>query len=199
MTGRLDMRNALSEVAYRQAGYFTASQASAVGFSPQSQKYHADRGTWIRVERGLYRLAKWPSSEFDTFTRWFVWGETRGVISHDSAATVHGLGDLDPRRVHLTFPSGRRTRHTGVLLHTGDLPSADVVDHDTFRTTTPTRTVLDLAGARITQEQFTEAASDALGRELTDMNTLSARADDFGAEAALRIERALSSYRRDHR
>lgn len=189
------MRKALNELAFRQAGYFTASQARGIGYSAQSQKYHADRGTWVRVERGLYRLAEWPSHESDSYTRWFVWGEREGVLSHDSAAALHGLGDLDPHSVHLTFPEPRRTRLNGVTLHTAALPAQDVVEAAPVRLTTPSRTVLDLADSPITQEQFTEIVIDSLDRTLSDPGTLTARSDDFGPTAALRIERALAEYR----
>lgn len=195
---RLDMRRALNELAFRQAGYFTARQARGIGYSAQSQKYHADRGTWVRVERGLYRLAGWPSHESDSYTRWYVWGEHDGVLSHDSAAALHGLGDLDPHSVHLTFAEPRRTRLSGVTLHTAELPATDVTESAPMRLTTPSRTVLDLADSPITQEQFTETVFDALDRALIDPETLVARADDFGLAAALRIERALSDHRQSH-
>lgn len=195
MADRLDMRNALNELAFRQSGYFTAAQARELGYSAQSQKYHADRGSWNRIEHGLYRLSGWPAHESDTYTRWFVWSDNRGVISHESAAAIHGIGDLDPRHVHLTLTKPRRTLRTGVQLHAAELPNIDIEDHDTFRVTTPERTLLDLADSPITQEQFTELTSDALDQSLADASELSARADDFGATAALRIERALGSYR----
>ena len=197
MADRLDRRKALNELAFRQAGFFTSSQARAIGYTGQSQKYHADRGTWVRVERGMYRLAGWPSDESDSYTRWYVWGEREGVLSHDSAAAIHGLGDLDPHSVHLTFPTPRRTRVGGVTLHVADLPATDVAESAPVRLTTPSRTVLDLADSPITQEQFSEILIDSLDRTLSDSATLVSRADDFGPTAALRIERALSEYRRD--
>lgn len=191
------MRKALNELAFRQAGYFTAAQARVAGYTAQSQKYHADRGTWARIERGLYRLAEWPSNESDSFTRWFVWGKGRGVISHESAASVHDMGDLDPRQVHLTLPTMQRTRLTGVVLHVAVLPDGDVTQLETMRVTTPTRTVLDLADSPITQEQFTGLVSDGLLSSKVSAAALSARSDDFGAYSALRIERALRTYRDD--
>lgn len=199
MADRLDMRRALNEVAFRQAGFFTSTQARGIGYTAQSQKYHADRGTWVRVERGLYRLADWPSDESDSYTRWYVWGEREGVLSHDSAAAIHGLGDLDPHSVHLTFPTARRTRLSGVTLHDADIPAADVTERAPVRLTTPTRTVLDLADSPITQEQFSELLGDSLDRGMSKAATLVARADDFGPTAALRIERAISEYRRGNR
>lgn len=189
------MRRSLNELAYRQSGFFTSSQAREVGYTAQSQKYHADRGNWVRIERGLYRLADWPSQESDSYTRWFVWGEREGVLSHDSAAALHGIGDLDPGSVHLTFPTLRRTRLSGVTVHVAQLPETDVLSHGTVLVTSPSRTVLDLADSPITQEQFSELLRDALERMLSDAQTLSARADDFGPTAALRIERALAGFR----
>ena len=195
MADRLDMRRALNELAFRQSGYFTSAQARDIGYSAQSQKYHADRGTWMRIERGLYRLSEWPPSESDNYTRWFVWGEGRGVISHESAADAHGIGDLDPRLVHLTVPAPQRTRLNGVALHVATLTDEEVEQRGSFRATTVTRTVLDLADSPTTQEQFTELVSDALRSGRASAELLSARADEFGSHAALRIERALNSYR----
>jgi predicted transcriptional regulator of viral defense system len=195
MPDRLDSRRSLNENAFRQAGYFTAHQAKEAGFTAQSQKYHADRGSWVRIDRGLYRLAEWPSHEFDPYSRWYTWSEARGVISHASAAVIHAIGDLNPREVHLTRTGEHRTRLTGVVLHSGDLADEDINARDTFRVTTPTRTVLDLADSAITQEQFTALVTDAADRSLIDVETLARRADDFGPQAALRIERALSAHR----
>ena len=191
------MRKALNEAAFRQAGYFTSAQARAAGYSAQSQKYHADRGSWARIERGLYRLSAWPSDESDSFTRWYVWSEGQGIISHDSAAEVYNIGDLNPRQVHLTLPAPRRTRFTGVTLHSEVLPASDVTTHGVFRVTTPERTLLDLADSATTQEQFTELVEDSLRASLVNPNSLSARSDDFGPRAALRIERALQFSRRN--
>lgn len=192
MVEQRDARRQLYERAYRQAGFFTAAQARDAGYSPQSQKYHADRGNWQRVERGLYRLAEWPSDEPDSYTRWSVWSHGSGIISHDSAAAVHGIGDLDPQAVHLTLPSVTRARRPGVIFHVGELPAGDVEQRETFRVTTPTRTILDLADSPITQEQFTELLADALDRALMTRSELTRRADDFGSRAALRIERSLN-------
>ena len=45
------------------AGYFTAAQAREAGYSYQAQKYHADRGNWERVRRGLCWLSCWYARE----------------------------------------------------------------------------------------------------------------------------------------
>lgn len=187
---RLDLRHRLHQVAFRQAGYFSAAQALGVGYSHQAQKYHVDRGNWVRVDRGLFRLPEWPSSSDDTYVRWSVWSGSRGIVSHASAAEVHDLGDLDAGPVHLTVP-GQRSAPPAVVLHVAALADDDVEDRGAFRVTTPRRTVLDLATTEITQEQLDTAVHDAVSTGRVPSSALRRRMDDFGDRAALRLERAL--------
>lgn len=56
---RRDLRRRLFNVAAEQAGYVTAAQAKEVGYSYQAQAHHVAVGNWIRIERGLFRLAEW--------------------------------------------------------------------------------------------------------------------------------------------
>ena len=52
-------------VASEQAGYFTAAQAHACGYSKQLPSHHAASGRFIRLRRGLYRLHDYPSSRYE--------------------------------------------------------------------------------------------------------------------------------------
>ena len=47
----------LFEIAEGQQGYFTAKQAADAGYQLGSQAYHVKSENWVRVERGIYRLA----------------------------------------------------------------------------------------------------------------------------------------------
>lgn len=192
MTDRLDLRRRLNELAFRQAGYVSAAQALEVGYTYQAQKYHVDRGNWVRVDRGMFRLAEWPSATEDAYVRWTVWSAGRGVISFQSAADVHDLGDFDLGVVHLTLPA-LRSPSPGVSVHRAELADTDVEDRGSFRVTTPTRTVLDLAEAEVSQEQLTTTIRDALASGRVDAGVLRRRMDDFGTAAALRLERALAA------
>lgn len=190
---RQDLRLALQRLAFGQSGYFTAAQALDLGYTYQAQKYHVDSGNWLRVDRGLFRLPDWPPAPEDQWVRWTLWSGGRGVVSHDSAALVHDLGELDPRQVHLSVPPGFRATDPAVVTHSADLPAADVLDHDSWRVTTPLRTLLDLAGGETTQEQLDAAVAGALERGLTTARRIRARSDEAGNRAALRLERALGA------
>lgn len=191
MTGRtLDLRRQLHELAFNQAGYFSAAQAREVGYSYQAQKYHADRGNWIRIDRGLFRLPGWPGAPDDTFARWTLWSEGRGVVSHDSALRVHELSDVNPRQVHLTVPPGFRAQHDAVTTHRAHLRQEDVVDRGGWRVTTVEQTLADVATTS-TQERVDAAVAEALERGATSRRLLLRRAHEVPDRAALRLERAL--------
>jgi len=188
---RIDLRRRLQAVAFRQAGYFTASQAIEAGYSHQAQKYHSDRGNWTRIDRGLYRMAEWPSSVDDAFVRWAVWSGN-GILSHHSAALVHDMGDLDPRHVHLSVSTSRKGPEQ-VVMHVSDLNDDDVDDRGAFRVTSPTRTILDLAGSDVGQEQLDQVVAEAADRQIVRESVIRIRMDDVGDRGALRLERALAN------
>ncbi len=101
---RQDLRRQLAAVASAQSGYFTAKQALGVGYSYQAQKYHADRGNWQRVDRGVFRLPEWPVGRHDGLVRWSLWSRGKAVVSHETALAVFDVGDFNPSLVHLTVP-----------------------------------------------------------------------------------------------
>lgn len=193
MPGRTqDLRRQLQERAFHQAGYFTAAQAKDTGYSYQAQKYHVDHGNWIRVDRGLFRLPGWPSEADDAYARWTLWSGGQGVVSHDSALSVHELSDANPRKIHLTVPPGFRAEDDAVQIHVGRLDPADVLERGAWRVTTVERTLEDTA-ATAAQEIIDAAVGEALERGITTRRGLLRRAQDASDRAALRLERALAA------
>ncbi len=64
-----DVSAALFAMAEGQQGYFTAKQAAEAGYQLGSQAHHAKSGNWVRVERGIYRLARFPQSAEEQLVR----------------------------------------------------------------------------------------------------------------------------------
>lgn len=189
---RRELRRRLTTLAVSQAGYFTAAQALALGYSYQQQKYHRDQGNWLLIDRGIYRIPEWPVSEHESLVRWSLWARGKAVVSHETALAVHDLGDANPALTHLTVPPEFRACAPGVKLHRGVLPANDVRDQQGFRITTPLRTLIDIAGGNLDQDQLTTAVVDALERGSVTRRQLLARVDEFGDHTALRIERSLA-------
>lgn len=188
---RVEMRRTLFAMATGQGGYFTAAQALKVGYSYSAQKFNVDNDNWMKIDRGLFRLPAWPPGEHDSLIRWSLWARGKGVVSHDTALSVHRLGDVDPAAVHLTVPQNFRPKAEGVRLHRGGVPAEDILDHQGYRITKPLRTLLDVAAGNLDLDLLGGALRDALEAGLVTRRQLLARADEFGDHAALRLERVL--------
>ena len=189
---RQQRRRRLYDLAGTQGGYFTAAQAIEVGYQYQAQQYHVDRGNWERVDRGLFRIPEWPVGEHEDLIRWAQWARGRAVVSHETALSVHDLGDVNPARVHLTAAPPFRKKAPGVVVHLGDVPRGDIEQREGFRVTTPLRSLLDVAAGDLDLDQVAGAVQDALVRGLLTRRMILARVDEFGDRAAFRMERALT-------
>lgn len=189
---RQALRQALYRLAAGQAGFFTAAQALDLGYSYQAQKYHVDHGNWSRVDRGIFRIPEWPSSVNDSLVRWVLWSKHRAVVSHDSAAAAHGLGVLNPTKVHLTVPQRFRMDDPAVVLHRGELPGADVTLIDGAAITTVVRTVLDVIESQFDEEVISSVVDDAVGTGAVSVRQLERRLDELDDDARARGERVLA-------
>jgi len=87
--------------------------------------------------------------DYDDLVRWTLWSRGLGVVSHDTAISIHDLGDVNPRRVHLTLPPGFRAKADGVVLHHGELGEGDTWAREGYRITTPFRTAIDAAASGV--------------------------------------------------
>jgi predicted transcriptional regulator of viral defense system len=188
---RRDLRRRLFALAANQAGYFTAAQAKSLGYSYPAQAHHVGAGNWIRVDRGIFRLNDWVSGVHDDLARWHLWSKQRAVVSHDTALGVHGVGEFESTRIHLTVPPGFRMRDDALVLHMADLPEEDIELRPGFRLTTLTRSLIDVAAGHADEDQLARALDEGLARGTITRRQLRARAEAVDAMAALRIERAL--------
>ena len=188
---RQDLRRHLAALAATHSGYFSAAQAVGVGYSYQAQKFHADRGNWTRVDRGLFRLPEWPVGVHDDLVRWSLWARGRAVVSHETALAVHELGEANPTAVHLIVPANFRSTAAGVVLHRGAVDEHDIWEHEGFRVTSPLRTLLDVAASHLDLDQLASALVDGCAKDPTLEETIIRRAGELGPRAATRLHRAL--------
>ena len=81
-------------------------------------------------------------------------------------------------------------RDEAVALHVAELPKADLIPMAGFTTTSPARTIIDVAPST-DQDQLARVIDDARQAGLVTPRKLRARAEQVDARAALHIERAL--------
>lgn len=188
---RRDLRRQLFNLATQQGGYFTAAQAKNLGYSYQAQAHHVRAGNWHRIDRGVFRLAEWVPELHDDLIRWTLWSKGTAVVSHETALAVHGIGELESPRVHLTVPLRFSTRDDAVVLHHADLPESDVAQQTGFRTTTAVRSLVDVAAQGADEDQLARAIQEARAAGVLTIGQLRTRAEAVDLKAALHIERAI--------
>lgn len=196
MAGRRDpfeSRTRLFGIAEGQCGYFTAAQALSAGYSYPLQKFHVERGNWLRIDRSLFRLRAYPLQDREDLVRWSFWSLGRGVVSHESALEFHRIGDVIPDRIHLTVPHGFRKRSPDVALHRGDLESREFEVHPGFRVTTPARTLLDVAEGELDFERFSGAVRDAVRQGRVRPKHLSGGRPKLSSRGQKRLDEALEA------
>ncbi len=181
MATRVEKSQRLFEVAESQQGYFTSADAKRLGYGYPSQHFHVKQGNWIRIDRGIYRLKKFPAAIHEDLMRWWLWSRKKGVISYETAAAVYELGDLLPSKVHLTVPPNfRRKPAKGLVLHKADVDESETEKLHGFPITTARRTIADLEQAQLDPERLSAVVKDALKKGLVDrkaLNQVSASAD----------------------
>jgi predicted transcriptional regulator of viral defense system len=190
---RRTLRRRLFDLAAEQAGHFSAAQARDLGYSYQAQAHHVGAGNWLRVGRGLFRLAEWVPEPHADLARWTLWSRNRGVVSHETAMAVHDIGEFESRWVHLTVPREFTMHADALVLHFAELPDSDVMRRTGYRVTTPARTIADIAATSPDEQQLGRAIAEAQQRGMLTLRSLRSRADVLDTRAALNIERALSA------
>lgn len=187
----------LFRAASQQGGYFTARDAGACGFSRASLSYHAQRGRFIRVRRGLYRLREYPeSTREDVIAAWIAAGRDDAVVSHESALDLLGLSDVVPDNVHLTLPRTMRYRPAlpGVTVHTTTRPldAGDVMIRDGIRVTSVVRSILDSTEAGTAPEQVVAAVRQALERGMATRTQVSVAARSRSKRVRRLVQEAIA-------
>jgi len=158
--------DALFKMAEGQQGYFTAKHAAEVGYQLGSQAHHVKSGNWVRVERGIYRLARFPQSAEEQLVIYALWsrnraGEPEGVYSHQTALSIHELSDVNPAKLHMTVPAAfrRRAKPPKILvLHRASLDEKDIEQRQGFAVTRPLRAIVDVASAESASRDIIEQA-----------------------------------------
>ena len=174
--------DALFQIAEQQQGYFTAKQAAEVGYQLGSQSHHVKSGNWVRAERGIYRLARFPQSSEEQLVIYALWsrnrtGESEGVYSHQTALSIHELSDVNPAKLHVTVPKTfRRSAKVPkiLVLHRASLNEKDVEQRQGFAVTRPLRAIADLATAEsVARDIVDQALTEGRQRGLITVREIS--------------------------
>lgn len=163
-----------------QAGVTGRQQALRAGMSRDVVRRRVESGKWRRLRRGVYATFTGPASRQAELWAALLRAGPEAVLSHYTAAELHGLTDQPGGKIHVTVPvtrnPGRRRGAEGLIVH-----RSSRIDQTRHPALWPPRTrvedtVLDLVeAARDFDEAFTWI-SRAVGRRRTTVPLLAAAA-----------------------
>lgn len=191
----MDMTQAVTTLADYTAGQWglvTTAQANAVGVVNVTLQRLVEAGLLIRVRHGVYQLtASEESANLPEKSAWLAlrpgvagWDRPQldpdgGVLSHRSAALLHGLGELVAERIEITVPRRRTTRDREVLLRQRQLRQDEVTLIDGLPVTTVERTVMDLLAEHVDASHIGQVMHEADQRSLLDLEALAGQVGPF--------------------
>jgi hypothetical protein len=187
---------ALADIAGAQWGLVTTHQAQTAGVSRTHLNRLTVAGVLIRLTHGVYALRTAAGDDLlELRCAWLTLDPTRfaadrltdptAVVSHASAAHLHGHGDLVADRHDFTLATRKQTRRLELRLHRGAPPAADVTVHRGLPVTTPGRTVLDLLDSHHDGEHVAAVLADAVRAHQVDLDEFAPRLAPFASRFGL--------------
>jgi LacI family transcriptional regulator len=169
----------LKELADGQCGYFTAGQASGLGYARSQQMFHSRKGNWRKTFRNLYRLPGYEDSSKSEFIKYSLLSIGRSnvpkaVISHESALYHYGLLDDAPDKTVLTVPQSFCSKMPDrCKIYKRKLDKANQLNVGPFKVTTLSRTLLDISESSLmTKKELDEIVTKVFEMKLLDRDEI---------------------------
>jgi hypothetical protein len=158
----------LDRLAQIQRGVVTAEQAQFAGLSGDVIRSRVRSRRWQQLHHGVYAIFTGELPRDAVLWAAVLRAGRGALLSHDTAAELHGLTDLPGSAIHVTIPHSRRIVPVrGQVVHL-----AERAERAAHPTQLPPRTrieetIIDLTQAAATAEDACGWVARGLGRRLT--------------------------------
>lgn len=161
-----------------------------LGVTDRQWRWRTDE-EWLRVTPRHWRHVATPPTWEATTRAALDWlGPRAGLFAETSAACWALPPFTEELPVHVVVPRGRRWVGRHVVVHTTKQWSiADLLVHRGLRTTSATRTIIDLAGRPISARDLADAIDGAMNHRWTSVPTLRRRMTELSGSGRAGIRR----------
>ncbi len=185
----------MASLAARQHGVVSVGQLMRLGYSRDQIRWAAKTARLHSVDRSVYAVGHTRLSPYGQCLAAVFASGPGAVLSHHSAAWLHGIARWSPRPFHVTGPVARRPRLPVRIHRARRLEAADREVLEGIPVASVSRTLLDLAAAvKFAQlEKLVERAEDREVLDLRRVEELLART--AGHHGHGRLRRAIALYK----
>ncbi|MEV6906959.1 type IV toxin-antitoxin system AbiEi family antitoxin domain-containing protein [Amycolatopsis sp. NPDC051071] len=182
-----------------QWGMVTSRQAKDVGIDGVTLHRLEKAGHLDRIRHGVYAATIAVMTEArEEQAAWLLLNAAEpawkrppldpdgGVVSHESAARLHGLGELVNDRIVLTTPRRRTSRDPDIRFRTATLTAGDVTLVDGLPVTTAPRTIRDLLDQHIDGSHVGTIILEAVEANLVRLDELAERIGPYALRYGIR-------------
>jgi predicted transcriptional regulator of viral defense system len=164
----------MAELAHWQAGAISRQQLLVAGLTPQMISTRIERRRWQQLYWGVYAAFTGPPPRETWLWAALLRAGPGAVLSHLSAAELHGLIDHPGESIFVTVPSTRRVTARGIDVRmSGRIAEAAQPGREPPRTNLE-ETVFDLIELAVTFDDACGWITRAVGKRLTTGERLSA-------------------------
>jgi predicted transcriptional regulator of viral defense system len=169
-----DIPAAAAEIACWQAGAISRRQLLDAGLNSKVIAKRLTRSRWQQLYRGVYAAFTGPPPRETWLWAAVLRAGNGAVLSHQTAAELHGLIDAPAESIFVTVPSTRRITAPGIVIRmSGRIAEATQPNREPPRTIIE-ETVLDLAHLARSFDDACGWITRACGRRLTTEEKLRA-------------------------
>jgi predicted transcriptional regulator of viral defense system len=167
-----DVPAAVAPIAQSQSGAISRRQLLDAGVESQTIFRRLTSGRWQQLYRGVYAVFTGPPPRETWLWAALLRAGPGAVLSHLTAAELHGLIDYPGESVFVTVPSTRRITMRGIVVRmSGRVAEATQPGREPPRTSVE-ETVFDLTGLAETFDDACGWITRAVGRRLTTAERL---------------------------
>lgn len=173
---KVEALEALGFIGQTQLGMFTTAQAVRSGVSRlHVQRLEAD-GTIVRLRNGVYALpSSFPGVLQDVYAAWLFITKTRNlaaaaecvIVSGQTAAVLHDIGDFVPPYYEFTVAKKRKTRQYDIRYRVATVPEENLTYIRNMPVLSISATLKQLRDDSTDGGHLADAVQDALRKEAT--------------------------------
>jgi very-short-patch-repair endonuclease len=186
---------AIAALADRQHGVVARWQLLAMGLGAGAIEHRLRTGRLFMLHKGVYVVGRQSLTPRGYWMGAVLAAGPGAVLSHRSAAALHGIRQSNQVKIDVTIPKGHRSDRPTIRIHSSTFDPEDIATVDGIPVTSVARTILDLAGVLDT-DPLLRVVEEADRREKFDLRAMErVMARRPRARGRVKLREILADYR----